>query len=163
MGKYGGDAFVLVALTVLGLLVAAKLDRQAGPDFHGPLRAVDGDTLAAGRERLRLAGLDAPERAQTCGGNSGMRPWPCGEAARLRLAVLAGDPQLSCRAQGRDRYRRVLVVCRGEGGRGADIAAVLVGEGLAIASDDHYLEEAGARVAARGIWSGAFERPASSR
>ncbi|HWT08764.1 MAG TPA: hypothetical protein VN329_06340, partial [Roseomonas sp.] len=39
--------------------------RVAGP-FTARVVAIDGDTLAAGGERLRLNGIDAPEMGQAC-------------------------------------------------------------------------------------------------
>jgi endonuclease YncB( thermonuclease family) len=36
------------------------------PPIQGPARVVDGDTLVINDERIRLYGVDAPEKAQVC-------------------------------------------------------------------------------------------------
>ena len=86
--------------------------------------AIDGDTLAIGKERIRIIGLDTPE----------LHPARCqaerelGERAKARLQELACRPELEVVRTGRDRYRRTLArVYVGEG----SIAEILIAEGLA--------------------------------
>jgi endonuclease YncB( thermonuclease family) len=86
-------------------------------------RAVDGDTLACGAERVRVMGLDAPEMRGSCPAEVRMA-----RAARDRMeALVAGG--VSLQPHGRDRYRRLLAVVRDRQGR--DVAAVMIREGLA--------------------------------
>lgn len=143
-------ARLLLALLLLALPAAAGdgLIRAASPAVH------DGDTLALGPVRVRLHGIDAPELDQTCTHLDG-RVWPCGRAARDRLAALAASRDFGCRAQERDAYGRVVGTCFADG---RDVNRLMVAEGYAWAyrhfSSDYIPEEDAARVAARGIWNG---------
>lgn len=151
------DAIVAFGLIFLLWLIAMKLQQRNEQVLAGPFVVVDGDTLSLAGERLRLRGLDAPELKQSCGNSE--RPWPCGQAARTRLAELVGA-DTTCRGAERDRYRRLLVSCRtGE----QDPAALMVREGLAVSYGGYGLEEAQARLAGRGLWAGDFKRPADWR
>lgn len=87
---------------------------------------VDGDTLWLGGEKIRLAGIDAPET----------HDFRCAEelvigeraAARLRELVNGGALTLSTIDRDEDRYGRKL---RNVAVDGRDVGEVLVGEGLA--------------------------------
>ena len=157
--KIGRDAVFLAAFIFLGSLIIAKLDIGQGSAINGPFFAIDGDTLAAGAERLRLVDIDAPEAGQTCGDGKGAE-WACGDAAREALSKLAASSMTKCRGDARDRYRRVLVSCR----RGdLDINGEMVRQGMAVASGGYGREEAAAKGAGEGIWAGPFERPKAYR
>jgi endonuclease YncB( thermonuclease family) len=142
-------------LILLALPVSAEV-------ISGAARVIDGDTLQIGVTRVRLFGIDAPERAQACEDAAGRR-WECGVAARARLLELA-RAQVRCEARDTDRYGRMVGVCLA-GGR--DLGAVLVREGLAFAyrrySQDYVGLEDGARMSRRGLWAGHAERPSEFR
>jgi endonuclease YncB( thermonuclease family) len=137
---------------------------QSGPTTLSDVRAVDGDTLHAGSERIRLVGIDAPEAAQTCRNARG-QTYTCGAAAMERLAALVAQGTVSCTSQGRDRYGRMLAVC--SAGDVADLGIALVREGLAVSFMDrdgrYTAAESAARDEGLGLWRGAFERPADWR
>ncbi|MGV8936707.1 MAG: thermonuclease family protein [Allorhizobium sp.] len=149
------DAIVGLCMVILAALIVAKLDQFNEARLDGPFFAIDGDTLAAGAERLRLRGIDAPERHQLCG-DPGAKAWACGEAARQALAGFSGASDLVCVGAGRDRYRRLLVTCS-DGN--SDINGAMVRLGLAVSYGDYQGEEQAARLDGKGLWSGAFERP----
>ena len=152
------DGLFLGAFLVLASLIVAKIDLDNDTRIDGPIYAIDGDTLAAGAERLRLVGIDAPEADQSCG--EGGNAWACGDAAREALARRTASSQAQCSGSSRDRYGRVLVRCRiGE----TDINAELVRDGMAVASGDYHGDEATARNEKKGIWSGPFETPRAWR
>ena len=121
---------------------------------------VDGDSLQVGGKRIRLDGIDAPELAQTCRNADG-RAWPCGRAARARLAELTSGGDVSCTDKGRDRYGRTIATC--SAGDFRDLGEALVREGYAINYDRYTSRyraaQQRARRAHRGIWRGDFERP----
>lgn len=120
---------------------------------------VDGDTLAAGGERLRLNGIDAPEMGQLCEREGG--GYHCGEQARAALGRILGGGAVTCEAIGTDRYDRRVVRC--VNGQGQDIAAAMVAAGWAMAyrryAMDYAPQEDEARRSSRGIWAGRFEPP----
>jgi endonuclease YncB( thermonuclease family) len=143
----------IVILAGAGLL-AALLD-QPPPPVAGQARVSDGDSLRLGDVRIRLLGLDAPELAQDCDAADG-RSWPCGRAARDRLAVLLAAGAVDCRPEDTDQYGRLLATCTVAG---QDLGAVMVSEGLAISSGRYWTEEAAARQLLAGIWAGGFDTP----
>ncbi len=146
-------------LVAAGLVAVALVLERLVPPLHGAVRVVDGDSLELDGERIRLDGIDAPELRQSCGPPSAA--WACGLKAReaLRRAAEAGG--VSCRPLDGDRYGRTVAVCRaGE----ADLGRAMVEAGLAVATGLAYApEEAAARAARRGLWSGPFETPAAWR
>lgn len=121
--------------------------------------AVDGDTLAAGSDRVRINGIDAPEMAQPCERDGAA--YRCGHMARDAMAAILGSGAVECEILGADQYGRRIARCRNEAGQ--DIAAELVRQGWAIAfrrfSLDYVRQEEEARRARRGIWAGRFDEP----
>jgi len=125
----------------------------------GKVRVIDGDTIQIRGKRIRLHGIDAPERKQKCldaDGNS----YPCGKQATLFLLNTIQSAAVSCTINDVDRYKRLIGVCR-LGGK--DINETLVESGWAIAferySKDYVSIEAKARSRKIGIWQGTFVPP----
>jgi endonuclease YncB( thermonuclease family) len=145
-------------LVAAGLALAGRADKRSG-DSGGPVRVVDGDTLRIGERRIRLHGIDAPERAQSCTDASG-QSYRCGEAATAALTRLLGGRQPACVERDRDSYGRSVAVCAVDG---RDLNRAMVAEGWAVAytryARDYEGDEAAARRARRGLWQGGFERP----
>ena len=141
-------------------LAAAALAAGAcsGAALAGVPRVIDGDTIVLAGERVRLEGIDAPEQAQDCfvEGES----WPCGREATRALTSRIAGRRVVCTRNGRDRYGRVLGVCRADG---EDLNAWMVAEGHALASGGfsprYAAEERRAERAGKGIWRGEFVAP----
>ena len=127
-------------------------------DLAGRARVIDGDTIEVASARIRLFGVDAPESAQRC--LAGSSRWSCGEQATRALAGRIDGRSVACEERDRDRYGRIVAVCRHSG---QDVNAWLVREGWAIAyrrySTAYLDEEASARRAKRGVWRGEFVPP----
>jgi endonuclease YncB( thermonuclease family) len=151
--------------TLLWLRPAAPGDRYA---------VVDGDTLALWPqycllsklgigcigERLRLYGVDAFERTQTCRDAKGT-VWRCGAVATERLRQLVAQADFACHVDPEfvDRHAREFAACTA-GDR--DVGALLVSEGLAFAygrGAQYLAVESEAKERARGAWAGQFVRP----
>ena len=125
---------------------------------EGPARVIDGDTLDIAGERIRLHGIDAPEKDQTCSIDG--QKWACGVAAWGYLVqLLAGQP-VRCEARDVDQYGRTVAVCFADD---QDINAAMVAEGWALAyqeySVDYVPQERGAQAAGLGMWQGEFVPP----
>ena len=148
----------LVAAVLLVIWVGTPPGLPSG-SLTGESRVVDGDTLDVGSRRVRLAGIDAPERGQQCLGATGEEE-PCGETARRILADFVGRGQVTCTPIELDRYSRVIATC--EHG-GADLAEVMVVAGYAVSAGRYEEAQYDARAAKRGIWGGSFELPAEWR
>lgn len=131
---------------------------RSGATVSGPARVVDGDTLEVRGTRIRLHGIDAPESEQRC--RTGGRRWPCGGEATRALARRIGGRPVACEERDRDRYGRVVAVCRVGA---ADVNAWMAAEGWAFAyrkySRRYVAEEAAAKAARRGIWRGEVVAP----
>lgn len=125
----------------------------------GRTRVIDGDTLDVANRRIRLAGIDAPERAQECL-DADRQPTPCGETSRRTLEDLVGRGPATCRPIELDRYGRVVATCEF---RGFDLGEVMVTAGQAMANGRYAVMEREARLARRGIWAGTFDAPAEWR
>ena len=144
--------------TFVGALALAAGVAAPAAALSGPARVIDGDTIEVGKTRVRLHGVDAPESGQSCAA-SGAR-WACGRRAARALAGRLGGRAVICEERDRDRYGRVVAVCRQDG---RDINAWLVAEGWALAyrrySRAYVGEEQRAQAARKGIWRGEFVAP----
>lgn len=155
-------AIIVAALSGIGLppdLMGSAPREQDWSALAAEVRIVDGDTLRLGDRTLRLAGIDAPERGQSCTDAAG-RWFDCGAAAAEALSRLVNGRSVLCRVQGRDRYGRGLGLCTAGG---AELNSGLVTSGWALAYEDDDLAmraaELAARVSGRGLWAGSFTRP----
>jgi endonuclease YncB( thermonuclease family) len=153
------DGVTAFALLVLLALIAAKINDRATIQRVGAFHAADGDSLTLGQERFRLEGIDAPELNQSC--ERAGKAWACGRVAREALQEMVLASGTRCQGDRRDRYDRLLVVCRS--GTGGDINAGMVRRGMAVSYGGYGKEEAEARGAKAGLWAGTFERPRDVR
>jgi len=130
---------------------------QATP-ITGQASVIDGDTIEIHGTRVRLHGIDAPESDQLCIVQE--REVRCGQQAATALFERIGRGTVSCEPKDRDRYGRIVAVCRV---RGEDLNASMVTDGWAMAyreySPDYIPQEEVASAAKVGIWAGLFVAP----
>lgn len=159
--RRGGRLFDFVAAfgaILLLALVASRVQGPLSPDIEGRAQVVDGDSLLVSSQRIRLAGIDAPELDQIC--RHGAVSYPCGRDAKTALARLIGGAAVSCAVIGRDRYARDL----GECVAGAtDLNAAMVRAGHAVAFGNYEVEEGLAQAERAGLWGGEFTQPSDWR
>jgi endonuclease YncB( thermonuclease family) len=154
---------LLKQLLSLAIALAAALGawwavQPAGRAVTGVAQVTDGDSLRVNGVEIRLKGIDAPELRQTCE-REGL-PYRCGQEARSVLLRRLSESEITCRIEGRDRYRRALATCSLDGD---DIGAWLVEQGWAVGYRDYEREEARARSRSVGLWAGTFQRPVEWR
>ena len=143
-------------LTIFLVVLISAGSALADPAvIRGPARVIDGDTLEINGQHVRLWGIDAFERGQTCGMIA------CGTAAATALWQVTYSRIVECTPKGARSYGRVVAVCR-VGGR--DLAEHLVALGWAL---DWPRYSGGVYKAAQdvaqadrvGAWSTTFTRP----
>ena len=168
------------ALAGSGLLAWALLGQPtsstSGPDparalapdspqdrLQGRASALAGDRLRIAGKTVRLDGIEAPERNQTCVRANGKR-WSCGSEAGQALARLVRGRAIICLTTDTDADGTQLASCRDSE---KDLAAELVRGGHAFAVAGFWSRyaslEAQARDAKLGLWQGEAMRPAEHR
>jgi endonuclease YncB( thermonuclease family) len=150
---------LLTLAAIAAIAVVAGLFWPPAATLSGRATTIDGDTMRIGETRIRLIGLDAVELDQMCV-DAGGADWPCGREAHAFLDRLTSRGSVTCAANGRDRYRRVLAHCQMDK---ADLGAQIVRAGWAVAELEYGLALAEARLNGRGIWAGRFDDPAQWR
>jgi endonuclease YncB( thermonuclease family) len=161
----------VVIFAVLAVIahIMQQPPRAPGEPVTGYARVVDGDSLEIAGVRVRLNGIDAPERDQDCRDGDG-RTYSCGRAAMRALTDAIAGRSVTCTPVQVDRYDRDVARCtvddadRGE----ADLAEIMVRGGHALDYARHSrgryaAAEREARDARRGLWAGSFEAPAAWR
>ena len=156
-----------VHITLRGIVAAYLLawcaqEASAQSTFSGIGHAKDGDSLTIGSREVRLYGIDAPERDQTCKRDG--RNWACGQVAAEELSRLIAGKELNCVAVDTDQYHRTVAQCTAGD---VDVNRTMVALGYAIAyrhySSAYISAEDSARVNRRGLWAGTFEMPSLYR
>ena len=130
---------------------------QPGLDHVGAepsqVAVVDGDTLRLDGHVVRLAGIEAPGRGDTCMGGA-----DCGGAATSALAGLVRDRRVECRLSGHDRMGRPYGACDANG---TDLSRAIVAAGWARAQPETpglADLELRARRQGAGLWAAAAPR-----
>lgn len=149
-----------LAICTLTLLAALPSQAPASPvHISGTPGIVDGDTLRVGGTRIRLTGIDAPEKEQSCTRTDGSR-WMCGQEAAKQLQAFIAGRTVDCVGSEKDRYQRLLAA---RSVAGIDIGSWMVSHGWAVAyrrySDAYVGDEDTARKGKLGIWAGQFTMP----
>jgi endonuclease YncB( thermonuclease family) len=173
-GRWGRNYLFLLMLSLVYLASFYACSRpdtarraveflEPGMPITGRAWVVDGDTIRIAGIPIRLEGIDAPEKAQTCtNSNGGM--WRCGEAATRQLRERTRGQNVTCRPRALDRYGRLVATC--SLADGSDLNAWLVRSGWAVASGFskiYVADESEAVAAKRGIWAGSFIAPSEWR
>ena len=150
----GAAVAAILILAPMAETPAVAASPAAADPIVGAAGVVDGDGLRIDGIRIRLHGVDAFERAQTCGGHA------CGRASAEHLDRLTRGARVRCTPLDVDRYGRTVARCEA---RGIDVGAAQVEAGHALAyrrySLDYVPQEDAARRARRGAWATGFTRP----
>ena len=152
-------------ITLFDCMIAGLIHRMThtrdkiAQELSGRPTVIDADTLLVSDKRIRLYGIDAPEKEQRCSYANGVE-YLCGVAATEELRAKIGTAFVRCVVTERGKYQRLIGRCHlGD----TDLSDWLVEQGHALAyrpsSTQYTATEETAKAAKRGIWSGAFEKP----
>ena len=144
--------FVVIILLNLNEKIIAS-------EIYGLPIITDGDTIKILNNKIRLHGIDAPEKKQKCTKNK--KKYNCGVVATKALTKKIGKNTIKCLTQKKkDRYNRFLGICFIDK---EDLNKWMVRNGYAIAyrrySKNYILDEEYAKSKKLGLWSGTFLMP----
>ena len=133
----------------------------------GKAKVIDGDTIRIDMKKIRLFGIDAPEKKQQCRRSSLSisfltfgKDYPCGQISADRLRKKINDKLVICKYSSKDRYKRFIAECFLNK---TNINAWMVQTGHAVAykkySKKFVAQEIFAKKEKLGLWSGTFEMP----
>jgi len=88
----------------------------AASESRGEVRVVDGDTVVLDGERVRIFGLDCPERRD-----------PGGPAATAKLGEILAGKEIWIKRRGQDRYKRTVAKLFVDG---RDVACLMIMAGV---------------------------------
>tara|TARA_B110000881_G_scaffold124246_1_gene109097 strand:+ start:65 stop:535 length:471 start_codon:yes stop_codon:yes gene_type:complete len=145
-------ALVLVVFLNLNIKIIAS-------EISGFAVVTDGDTIKISNNKIRLHGIDAPEKKQNCTKNA--KEYNCGIEATEALINKISKNVVKCLIQkNKDRYNRFIGVCFDDQ---ENLNKWMVRNGYAIAyrrySKDYILDEDYAKKNKLGLWSGIFLDP----
>ena len=135
--------------------------------ISGFAKVVDGDTIKINSKKIRLYGIDAPEKKQKCKKTyltiSFMyltKDYMCGEVSTQKLIKKINKQKLNCNILDVDRYKRLIGECFK---RNINLNSWMVSNGYAVAyrkySKKYVSDEINAKNNKLGIWQGKFEMP----
>lgn len=127
--------------------VISQVTSEIQESFHTAYtlgRVIDGDTIVANNEKIRLWGIDTPEKNE-----------PYFLAAKLLLESLLAEGELRCKFIEKDRYQRSVMHCLIDG---LDVGSMMVQTGMAkdfsrYSGDYYQYEEDLAKSKGLGIWA----------
>lgn len=155
-----GGVAVVVAIVILGK--GGSDNTEESSRSVQAVRVIDGDTIEINTEKIRLFGIDAPEKGQPCSRNN--TPYDCGAASKEHLEFLLTGARIDCTKKGKDKWGRHVAECTSEG---ESISQLMVRHGWAIAyrqySTDYVEDEMFARSNRLGMWSKEFVIPSDWR
>ena len=133
----------------------------------GFAKVVDGDTIKINSKKIRLYGIDAPEKKQKCKKTyltisfmSFTKDYMCGEVSTEKLIKKINKQKLNCNILDVDRYKRLIGECFK---RNINLNSWMVSNGFAVAyrkySKKYVSDEINAKNNKLGIWQGKFEMP----
>lgn len=141
---------------IILLILSSKL---LASDISGAPIITDGDTIKIFNKRIRLHGIDAPEKEQMC--TKKFKEYSCGKDATIALIKKINGKKVICKVEDKlDRYKRYIGVCFvGE----INLNKWMVRNGYAVAyrrySKDYIEDENYAKKYKIGFWSGNFVHP----
>ena len=151
--------YVIKSILLNAFINSAKTDKNPLAKALGRVSITDGDTIKLGTIKVRLHGIDAPERRQNCK-DAKNKAYACGRQSTAFLKSLVKNKEVKCEGKDKDRYGRIIGICYADE---INLNSTMVKEGWAIAyryySKDYVKEEETAKRDKKGIWQGSFKEP----
>ena len=160
-----------LSLILFSLFILFKLSTHSISSekiISGNAKVIDGDTIKINKKKIRLFGIDAPEKEQICKKIymsflifNFQKNYKCGEKSTLALLKKLKDKKVKCILEkNKDKYKRNIGTCYV---KNQDINKWLVKNGYALAykrySKKYVLDEKYAQEHKLGIWRGTFIEP----
>ena len=157
---------ILFSLLILFILPAISISDEKS--ISGQANVIDGDTIKINKKKVRLFGIDAPEKDQICKKVyfnflifNFQKDYKCGEKSTLALLKKLKDKKVKCILEkNKDIYKRNIGTCYVGN---LDINKWLVKNGYAVAykrySKRYLLDEQYAKENKLGMWGGTFTEP----
>ena len=158
---------ILFSLIILFFFTNLSLSKEE-KIISGKALVVDGDTIKINKKKIRLFGIDAPEKKQICQKIylsfiifNFQKDYPCGEESSLVLLKKLQGKKVECILENnKDKYKRYIGTCYIQK---QDINGWLVKNGYAVAyrkySKRYVLQEQYAKKNKLGLWRGNFLEP----
>tara|TARA_B100001123_G_C14696429_1_gene783423 strand:+ start:108 stop:623 length:516 start_codon:yes stop_codon:yes gene_type:complete len=158
----------LISISLLILFILPNLSYSNEETILGKARVIDGDTIEINKKKIRLFGIDAPEKKQMCKKIymsffifNLKKDYECGEKSTLALLNKLKDKKIKCIVEKKkDKYKRNIGICYV---KNQDINKWLVRNGYAVAykkySKKYVSDEQYAKENELGIWVGTFTNP----
>ena len=157
-----------ILFSLLTFLIFSTLLNSAEKTILGNAKVIDGDTIKINKKKIRLFGIDAPEKKQICQKIylsfiifNFQKDYLCGEESSLALLKKLQGKKVKCILENnKDKYKRYIGTCYIQK---QDINGWLVKNGYAVAyrkySKRYVLQEKYAKENKLGIWEGTFIEP----
>ena len=158
---------LIIISTIFFILTYNDLRSENINKISGFAKVVDGDTIKINSKKIRLYGIDAPEKKQKCkkiyltiSFMSFTKDYMCGEVSTQKLIKKINKQKLNCNILDVDRYKRLIGECFK---RNINLNSWMVSNGFAVAyrkySKKYVSDEINAKNKKLGIWQGKFEMP----
>ena len=133
----------------------------------GFAKVIDGDTVHINDKKIRLFGIDAPEKKQECRKTylsffifSFKKNYNCGSVSTKAFYKKINGKSIKCISSSKDKYKRYIAICYL---KKQDLNKWMVRNGYAIAykkySKKYVVDEVYAKENKLGLWNGTFMRP----
>ena len=160
--------FLVISISLIFFFLTYKdVKSQELKIISGIAKVIDGDTIKIEKNKIRLLGIDAPEKKQKC-----QKPWlsisfltfnktyQCGEISTNKLKIKINNKFIICKYTNKDRYNRFIAECYKDK---ISVNKWLVSNGYAVAykkySKKFIPQENLAKKEKLGLWAGTFDMP----
>ena len=158
---------LIIISSIFFILTYSDVRSENINKISGFAKVVDGDTIKINSKKIRLYGIDAPEKKQKCKKTyltisfmSFTKDYMCGEVSTEKLIKKINKQKLNCNILDVDRYKRLIGECFK---RNINLNSWMVSNGYAVAyrkySKKYVSDEINAKNNKLGIWQGKFEMP----